>query len=167
MAHHTAIPPVDRSTNGHAAFVVQAAEATRGHTDQVAAGILTEAQRTPVLDESVGFYRTTPIESAARDIDDQYTADENAAVPFLSAEIVISDWKTAEPTQRSNGMFGPGDTVDGRFTEVWLSYGTTTGTVTPAKAREMAAEMRSFAARLDALCDVADEIAADDYEARG
>jgi hypothetical protein len=44
-------------------------------------------------------------------------------------------------------------------------YGTSTGTVSPAKGREIVAEVRAFAARLEALCDVAEEIAADDYEA--
>ncbi|GAA2218831.1 hypothetical protein [Streptomyces indiaensis] len=37
MAHHTVIPPVDLNTNGHGAFVVQAAEAARERDDQLAA----------------------------------------------------------------------------------------------------------------------------------
>jgi hypothetical protein len=37
MAHHTVIPPVDLNTNGHGAFVVQAAEVTREHADRLAA----------------------------------------------------------------------------------------------------------------------------------
>ncbi len=139
-------------------------DTAREHTEP--AGLLTEAEVTPVLDEELGFYRTTRIESDARDISDVLTPAEQTVVPFLSAEIVISDWKVADAVQHEDGRFGPGDTIDGRFTEMWLHYGTSTGTVTPAKARELAGEMRAFAARLEALCDRADELAADDHEAQ-
>ncbi|MFE1250500.1 hypothetical protein [Streptomyces sp. NPDC058741] len=184
--HSATVPEVDRRTNGHGAFVVQAAEATRERADQLAAesadryiarehphvaallaepaGLLAEAQRTLTYDEGLGAHRTAPVESPMRHLDDQYSAEENAAVPLFAAEVVVTDWKSLAPVQ-VGGLFGPGGTVDGRFTELWFHHGTSTGTVTPAKAREIAQELRAFAARLEALSDVADEIAADDYEA--
>ena len=127
---------------------------------------LTDAQRTLTYDADLGSHRTAPIESPMRDIDDQYTAAENAAVPLFTAEVVVTDWKALEPAE-VDGRFRSGGTVDGRFTEMWVSHGHTTGTVTPAKGREIAQAMRDFAARLDALCDRADEIAADDFQALG
>ncbi|MFH9012662.1 hypothetical protein ACH4C6_14890 [Streptomyces sp. NPDC017943] len=141
------------------------AEPAAGGTGSVQpAGLLTVPQQTLTYDDGLGAWRTAPIESAMRDIDDQHTTEENAGVPLFSAEVVVSDWKTLPPVE-VDGRFVSGGSVDGRFTQLWLSYGDTTGTVTPAKAREIVAEMRSFAARLEALCDVADGIAADDYEA--
>lgn len=124
---------------------------------------LTPEQTTLVMDKGLGAHRTAPIESELRDIDDCHTAAENASMPLFQAEIVVTDWKPLPPV-KVDGLFGPGGSVDGRFTQLWFTYGTSTGTVTPAKAREVAAEMRAFAARLDALCDRADEIAADDFE---
>ncbi|MEW2610237.1 hypothetical protein AB0937_08505 [Streptomyces sp. NPDC047880] len=156
MQQHAMIPPVALGTNGHLpAIVAQAAEP---------AGLLTVPQQTLSYDEGLGAHRTAPIESAMRDIDDEHTPDENAAVPLLGAEVVVTNWKPSEPLQE-DGMFRPGTAVEGRFTQLWLMYGTSTGTVSPAKAREIAREMRDFAARLEVLCDVADEIATDDYEA--
>ncbi|MFI0134754.1 hypothetical protein [Streptomyces luteogriseus] len=132
--------------------------------DAERASLLTEAQRALTYDEGLGAHRTAPIESAMRDIDDEHTPDENAAVPLLGAEVVVTNWKPSEPLQE-DGMFRPGTAVEGRFTQLWLMYGTSTGTVSPAEAREIVAEMRDFAARLEVLCDVADAIATDDYEA--
>lgn len=122
---------------------------------------LTPAQSTLTYDEGLGAHRTAAIESELRDVDDN--AAENAAVPLFRAEIVVTDWKPLPPV-KVDGMFRPGGTLDGRFTQMWFGYGVTTGTVTPAKAREIVAEMRAFAARLDALCDRADAIAASDFE---
>lgn len=124
---------------------------------------LTREQMELTYDEDLGGHRTTPIETPMRDIDDQHTDEENAVVPLFSVEVVVTDWKALPPVE-AGGRFVSGGSVDGRFTEMWFRHGDTTGTVTPAKAREIAAEMRSFAARLDALCDVADEIAADDFQ---
>ncbi|MGW4021066.1 hypothetical protein [Streptomyces sp. NPDC005009] len=129
------------------------------------AGPLTIPQQTLTHDGDLGAWRTAPIETAQRDIDDIASPAENARTPLFAAEVVVTDWKSLAPVE-ADGMFGPGGTVDGRFTEMWFHYGTTTGTVTPTKARQIAREMHDFAARLDALCDRADEIAADDYEAR-
>lgn len=162
MQHKPVASPAARLALGTAA--VQDAEPAREHPE--VASLLTEAQRTLTYDANFGGHRTTPVESTARDIDDGYTTAENAAVPLFTAEVVVTNWKALEAAQ-ADGRFRPGATVDGRFTELWVSHGHTTGTVTPAKGREIAQAMRDFAARLDALCDVADEIAADDYEARG
>lgn len=157
MAHTTVIPPVDLTPTGHLPVIVAQAAAEQ-------AGLLTVPQQTLTYDEGLGAHRTTAIESPMRHLDDQYTAEENAAVPLFAAEVVVTDWKSLTPVQEG-GLFRPGGTVDGRFTDLWFHHGTTTGTVTSAKAREIAREMRDFAARLEALCDVADEIATDDYEA--
>ena len=154
----TAIPRVtDLGTNGREPAIVAQAAAEQ-------AGLLTVPQQTLTYDEGLGAHRTTAIESPMRHLDDQYTAEENAAVPLFAAEVVVTDWKSLTPVQEG-GLFRPGGTVNGRFTDLWFHHGTTTGTVTPAKAREIAREMRDFAARLEALSDVADEIATDDYEA--
>lgn len=125
---------------------------------------LTPAQSTPVLDEDLGAWRTAPVESTLRDIDDDHTPAENATLPLLAAEVVVTDYKRLPPVQDTDGRYRSGGSADGRFTQMWVHYGTSTGTVTPAQGREIAAEMRAFAARLDALCDRADDIAADDYE---
>lgn len=111
---------------------------------------LTEAQLTLARDDAGGWDATTPIETATRDID----ADMPVDGPFLAAQIVVTGWSYDENRRQ----------VDGRFTRVWLHYGASTGELTPAKARQVAAEIRDFANRLEALCDRADEVAADDYE---
>lgn len=112
--------------------------------------VLTEAQLTLVRDDAGGWHATTPIETVARDID----ADMPVDGPFLGAQIVVTGWGYDENRRQ----------VDGRFTRVWLHYGASTGELTPAKARQVAAEIRDFANRLEALCDRADEVAAGDYE---
>ncbi|MFF9215512.1 hypothetical protein [Streptomyces viridosporus] len=159
MQHTPMIPPVDRRTFGHGAFVVQAAEDTRDRAEQLAvesadrhiaenypavaallaepAGLLTEAQTTLTYDNGLDGHRTAPVETEQRDVDSISSDAENQRTPLFSAEIAVTD-----------------------RTEIWFGYGTTIGEVSPAKARQIAATMRDFAARLDALCDVADEIAA-------
>ncbi|WP_371669998.1 hypothetical protein OG985_21585 [Streptomyces sp. NBC_00289] len=110
---------------------------------------LTPEQSTLVMDEGLGGWRTTRVETDLRDIDDQRTPAENGETPFLAAEVVVSDYRSR---------------AYGRKTEVWVSYGLTTGSVTPAKAREVLAAMRGFASQLEAVVDLADEIAEDDFE---
>ncbi len=119
-----------------------AEDRAREHTEP--AGLLTVAQQTLVFDAGLGAYRTARIETDMRDVDSISSDAENARTPLFSAEMVVADQ-----------------------VELWFGYGTTIGEVSPGKAREIVAEMRAFAARLEALCDVADGIAADDYEARG
>ncbi|MEU0069549.1 hypothetical protein ABZ027_08390 [Streptomyces sp. NPDC006332] len=110
---------------------------------------LSTEQTTLVLDEGIGAWTTTPVETTLRDIDDQHTASENAEVPFLAAQMVVSDYRPQ---------------AYGRRTEVWLSYGTTVGSLTPAKARNALEAMRSFVDQLEAVVDLAEETAASDFE---
>lgn len=121
------------------------ADGAREHTDQV----LTPEQSTPVLDDGLGAWTTAPVETELRDIDGQYSARENEALPFLAARMVVSDYKPQ---------------AYGRRTEVWLDYGRTTGSLTPAEAREALAAMRGFCDRLEAVIALAEESAVGDFE---
>ncbi|GHC27034.1 MULTISPECIES: hypothetical protein [Streptomyces rochei group] len=144
MAHSTHIAPLDRSTNGHLPAVV--AEAAREHQ----AAALAPEHTALTFDECMIAHRTTPIESGLRDLDaDQHWGDASA-LPWLAAEVVIH---AEEPGY-------------GRKTEVWLSYGVHTGELSPAQGREALKAMREFADRYEQLLDFADQVAADDAEAR-
>jgi hypothetical protein len=110
---------------------------------------LTAAQRTPVMDYGMGASITRPVETTLRDIDDQCSARENEELPFLAAQMVVSDYRSQ---------------AYGRRTEVWLHYGRTTGSLTPAKAREVLSAMRGFVDQLEAVADLAQESAASDFE---
>lgn len=132
------VPAVDLAPASRLPFTVQAP-----------APSLTTEQTTPVLDEGLGAWVTAPVETALRDIDDQHTARENAEVPFLAAQMVVSDYRPQ---------------AYGRRTEVWLSYGTTIGSLTPAKARQALEAMRGFVDQLEAVVDLAEETAAGDFE---
>lgn len=112
-------------------------------------GPLTTAQSTFVLDYGLGARLTTPTESAQRDIDDCYTAAENATRPFLAAKAVVHDYRSQ---------------AYGRRTEVWLDYGVTTGTLTPAKARDVLAAMAGFCAQFEAVIELAEREALKDFE---
>jgi hypothetical protein len=112
-------------------------------------GILTKAQRTPVYDTGLGAWRTTPVETKLRDLDDQHTPAENTATPFLAAEMIVTDYRPQ---------------AYGRQTEVWLSYGITTGTLTPVQAREALEAMRGFCNQLAAVVELAEESAAADFD---
>lgn len=120
------------------------------------AGALTEQQTTLTYDPECGWFRTAPVETRMRNIDTDATVAENSQLPFLAAQVVVTDWDRGTD----------GRTVDGRFTAVWIHYGTSTGELSPAGARKTAAEIREFADRLDALCDRAEEIAVDDHQER-
>ncbi|MGA5339031.1 hypothetical protein ACPCK3_07430 [Streptomyces griseoincarnatus] len=117
-------------------------DTAREHTEP--AGLLTVAQQTLTYDEGLGAYRTARIETDMRDVDSISSDAENARTPLFSAEMVVADQA-----------------------ELWVGYGSTVGEVSPGKAREIAATMRAFADRLEALCDVADGISAADHQARG
>jgi hypothetical protein len=110
---------------------------------------LTAAQRILVSDRELGAGVTAPIESAIRDIDDCCTPRENDEWPFLAAQMVVSD----ELPQ-----------AYGRHTEIWLHYGRSTGSLTPAKARQVLTAMRDFTEQLAALVDLAEETAAGDFD---
>ncbi|MFJ2007377.1 hypothetical protein [Streptomyces chartreusis] len=113
------------------------------------AGGLTAEQSAFAADIPLGGWMTAPVESALRDIDDSYTAAENEHMPFLAAKAVITDYRSQ---------------AYGRRTEVWLDYGRTTGTLTPAKARDVLAAMAGFCAQFEAVIELAEHEAASDFE---
>ncbi|MFI2431954.1 hypothetical protein [Streptomyces sp. NPDC018693] len=100
-------------------------------------------------DGEPGWHSTTPIETELRNIDDNYSTAENAKVPFLGAQVVVDNYRSQ---------------AYGRRTLVWLHFGTSTGTLTPAKARDALTAMRGFVAEFEAVVDQAAATAADDFE---
>ncbi|MFJ2949146.1 DUF6907 domain-containing protein [Streptomyces sp. NPDC087226] len=94
------------------------------------------------------WHSTALVETTLRDIDASTPAAKNARIPFLAARIVLSNDKAQ---------------AYGRETRVWLDYGTTTGELTAAKAREVLTAMRGFVTKLEAVVDQAEEIAKDDF----
>lgn len=88
------------------------------------------------------------IETAMRDIDSSL-GNEKDAVPFLAAQVVVINDKPQ---------------AYGRETRVWLDYGTTTGELSPAEARQTLEAMREFVAQFEAVVAHAEECAADDFE---
>ncbi|MEU8531565.1 DUF6907 domain-containing protein [Streptomyces parvulus] len=88
-------------------------------------------------------------ETTMRDIDSASSETENGRIPFLAARIVLSSDKPQ---------------AYGRETRVWLDYGSTTGELTPAKAREVLTSMRGFVAELEAVVDQAEEIGKGDFD---
>lgn len=89
------------------------------------------------------------IETAMRDIDSESSPEENAALPWLEAQVaVISDKPQAY----------------GRRTRVWLGYGLAVGELSPAEARQALTELRAFTARLEAVVQAAERSAAHDFE---
>ncbi|MGW8746510.1 hypothetical protein [Streptomyces sp. NPDC055794] len=125
--------------------------------------LLTEAETTLTYEEGFGSYRTAPVETAMRNVDSVFSDAENAQTPLFAAQVVVMDWQNRRPV-KVDGKFVPGGQVDGRFTEMRVSHGTSTGEMSPSEAREIVPVLRGFADRLEALCDRADEIAADDFE---
>lgn len=122
-------------------------EAVGTITQPHAPGLLTEAQTTLVPDFGLGARRTKPIETALRNIDTD--GMDNEDVPWLAAELVVSNDKLQ---------------AYGRTTKVWTHYGVHTGELTPAQGREALAALRDFTDRYEALLDIADRSAAEDFE---
>ncbi|OQD52727.1 hypothetical protein BM536_031955 [Streptomyces phaeoluteigriseus] len=89
------------------------------------------------------------VATALRDLDSSSSPDENARVPWLAAQVVISSDKPQ---------------AYGRQTRVWLDYGTTTGELSPAEARQALEAMRGFVADLESVVVRAEESAADDFD---
>lgn len=97
-------------------------------------------------DGEPGWHQTAGIETIARDID----ADQpDSTQPFMAARVTVLD-------DRAEAY--------GRTTEVWLDVGVCTAQLTPARAREIGADMRRFADRLVSVCDRADQLAVDDHD---
>ncbi|EPD56388.1 hypothetical protein [Streptomyces sp. HGB0020] len=112
-------------------------------------GPLTAEQSTLTPDDSLGGWMTAPVETELRDIDDHCTPDENETLPFLAAKVVVIGYRQQ---------------AYGRRTQVWLDYGRTTGSLTPAKAREVLAAMASFCADFEAVIELAEREAIADFE---
>ncbi|MER6331830.1 hypothetical protein ABT298_21350 [Streptomyces sp. NPDC001034] len=100
-------------------------------------------------DGEPGWHSTAPIETEHRSIDDNHSTAENQMLPLLGAQIVVDN-------ERSQAY--------GRHTYVWLHLGTTTGTLTAAQAREALTAIRGFAAEFEAVVDLAEAIAAADFD---
>ncbi|MEU0035134.1 hypothetical protein [Streptomyces sp. NPDC006333] len=149
MAHTTdvapIVPAVDLGTNGHLPFLVQDTEAAREHPEH----LLTPAETTPVLDYGLGAWLTAPVETELRDIDDNGSRADVEQNPLLAAQIMVSDYRPQ---------------AYGRHTEIWLHYGRSTGSMTPAKAREVLEALRGFLPRLEAVVALAEETSAGDFE---
>ncbi|MGW5335368.1 hypothetical protein [Streptomyces bauhiniae] len=111
---------------------------------------LTPEQSTFTFDGGLAGRMTDPVETALRDISGQHSPAENTEIPFLAARAVVLD------DERTTAAFG-------RRTEVWLDYGTTSGSLTPAEAREVLEAMRDFLPRLEAVIEIAEREAADDF----
>ncbi|MFF5759649.1 DUF6907 domain-containing protein [Streptomyces longwoodensis] len=95
------------------------------------------------------WHATAPVETALRDIDSNGTRWDNAQIPWLAAKtVVINDKPQAY----------------GRETRVWIDYGTTTGELSPAQAREALEALRGFTAQLEAVVEYAERSAADDFD---
>lgn len=112
---------------------------------------LADAQTTLIYDECADWHATAPIATPSRGL----RPDGQEDSPFLEARIAVTGW----------GYTEDGRLVDGRFTKVWLDNSATTTPLTPDRAREIAAEIRDFAVRLEALAAAAERIARDDYQA--
>ncbi|AKN70597.1 hypothetical protein QR97_12840 [Streptomyces sp. PBH53] len=90
-----------------------------------------------------------PTETALRNIDAANSPSENAKIPFLAARtVVINDKPQAY----------------GRETRVWLDYGTSTGELSPAEARQVLEAMRGFVAQFAAVVEHAERTAVDDFD---
>ncbi|MFE0720214.1 DUF6907 domain-containing protein [Streptomyces rochei] len=95
------------------------------------------------------WHATPHIETELRNIAADCTSSENARSPWLAAKtVVINDKPQAY----------------GRETRIWLDYGTSTGDLTPAEARQALEAMRGFVVELECLVDQAEKIAADDFD---
>ncbi|MEU3292988.1 hypothetical protein ABZ722_11570 [Streptomyces longwoodensis] len=89
------------------------------------------------------------IETTLRDLDADNSWAENARVPWLGAQVVtINDKPQAY----------------GRQTRVWIDYGTTTGELSPAQAREALEALRGFTAQFAEVVEYAERSAADDFD---
>ncbi|GKQ37377.1 hypothetical protein [Streptomyces sp. A012304] len=95
------------------------------------------------------WHAAVRVETAMRDIDSSYSREENAQLPWLAAQVVVTNDKPQ---------------AYGRETRVWIDYGTATGELSPAEARQALDAMRGFVAELESVVVHAEESAADDFE---
>ncbi|MFC7842525.1 DUF6907 domain-containing protein [Streptomyces sp. NPDC057382] len=95
------------------------------------------------------WHSTAPVETDLRNIDSANTPAENAKLPFLAARTVVANDKSQ---------------AYGRTTRVWLDFGTSTGEISPAKARQALEAMRRFVTDFEDVVEHAERSAADDFE---
>ncbi|MFI6662493.1 hypothetical protein ACIBL8_44110 [Streptomyces sp. NPDC050523] len=138
------IPALDLATTGHALPFLPSTDGAREHTEP----LLTPEQTTLVLDDGLGARITAPVESPLRDIDAGRSDRENAQLPFLAAQTVVSEYRSQ---------------AYGRTTRVWLSYGRTVGELSPAEARGVLEAVRAFLPQLEAVVEFAEQEAAGDF----
>jgi hypothetical protein len=101
--------------------------------------------------EASEFHTTAPVESTllAHEVDSSGYSENCEELPWLTAQVVVMNDKAQ---------------AYGRETRVFLSYGIHLAEVSPAKARQALDAMRGFVARLSAVVDLAEQVAADDFE---
>jgi uncharacterized protein DUF6907 len=97
------------------------------------------------------WHHTAKAETVLRDaaMDASGYSDNGHNLPWLAARVVVINDKPQ---------------AYGRKTEVWVDYGIQSAELTPARAREVLAELREFAARLEGVIEAADREAAGDFE---
>ncbi|MGW3416493.1 hypothetical protein [Streptomyces phaeochromogenes] len=95
------------------------------------------------------WHAAARVETQMRDVDVNYSARENDRVPFLGAQVVVTN-------DRAQAY--------GRRTSVWLDYGRSLGELTPEQARDALKAMRWFVERFEAVIDYAEKTSADDFD---
>lgn len=101
--------------------------------------------------EASEFHTTAPAESSllAHEVDSSGYSANCEELPWLTAQVVVMNDQAQ---------------AYGRETCVFLSYGIHLAELSPAKARQALDAMRGFVARLSAVVDLAEQVAADDFE---
>lgn len=96
-------------------------------------------------------HSTKPAETSilAADLDSSGYSSNGESLPWMTAQVVVTNDKAQ---------------AYGRETRVWLGYGVHLAEISPAKAREALDAMRAFTVRLAAVVDLAEQIAADDFD---
>ncbi|MFE8962126.1 DUF6907 domain-containing protein [Streptomyces iakyrus] len=95
------------------------------------------------------WHSSAPVETSLRNVDSANTTHENAQMPFLAARTVVANDKPQ---------------AYGRITRVWLDFGTSTGELSPAEARQALEAMRGFVTDFAAVVEHAERSAADDFD---
>lgn len=97
------------------------------------------------------WHATAGVETDIRaaSLDSSGYSDNGVGLPWLAAKVVVANDKPQ---------------AYGRTTEVFLDYGVHTAELSVAQARLALVEMRSFVAELEAVVDMAEAVAGDDFE---
>ncbi|NEC92175.1 hypothetical protein [Streptomyces sp. SID12501] len=96
-------------------------------------------------------HSTVPVETrmCIAELDSSGYSENGETLPWLSAQVIVTNDKPQ---------------AYGRKTGVWLSSGVHVAEISPAKAREALDAMRGFVARLAAVVNDAERIAANDFD---